>query len=170
MTSPHEAFVPAEADSKSYRNLLGLFGTGVTIITTQTPQGPVAMTANSFTSVSLDPPLILWSLAHSSSRFDAFAAAPHFAIHFLLEDQLELAARFAKDGWDFTGVPWSKGHGESPCLEVCLARLECSLETTHEAGDHRMMLGRVQRVQQQSEADPLLFYSGGYGTFTRSTS
>ncbi len=168
MTAPHEAFVPSEAHQKAYRNLLGLFGTGVTIITTATPDGPVAMTANSFTSVSLDPPLILWSLAHSSSRFDAFADAPHFAIHFLAHNQLDLAARFARDGWDFHGVSWTAGLGGSPCLSDCLARLDCSLETTHEAGDHRMVLGRVHQVQQQSEDAPLFFYSGGYGTFSGS--
>ena len=92
---------------KAFRNALGQFATGVTIVTTNTDAGPLGITANSFASVSLEPPLVLWSPARASRRFAAFEAADHYAIHILAADQEPLCARFSRDGHDFDGLDWS---------------------------------------------------------------
>ena len=155
-------FTP-QSDLRAYRGALGAFATGVTIVTTQTASGPVGMTANSFASVSLDPPLILWSPAKSSSRFAAFSQAPQFIVHVLGVDQRPLAEAFTRAKNAFDGLDWSLTDTGSPLIRGCLASFECQTDALHDAGDHVIILGRVQHVAHQPGA-PLLFHGGQFGT------
>ncbi len=161
------SFTPSPDHAGAYRAALGQFATGVALITTHTPRGPLAMTANSFTSVSLDPPLILWCPARVSARHDAFVSADHFAVHVLAEDQLELARHFARQGEAFDGLDCKlvTGAHDTPLIEPCLARFECRRHTIVSAGDHTIIIGKVTRVSTQSGA-PLGFQNGKFGSFT----
>ncbi len=145
------------------RDALGRFATGVTIVTTMTPEGPLGMTANSFASVSLAPPLVLWSPARRSQRFPAFEAASHFAVHVLGAGQLDLARRFAREGRDFTGIRTHAGYGNAPLLDGCPARFECRHAAGYDGGDHLIVVGEVLRLQTE-ETQPLLYHRGGYLT------
>lgn len=154
------AFDPAD-DPRAYRDALGAFATGVTVVTTGSADGPVGITANSFASVSLDPPLVLWMPAKSSKRFDYFAEAPHFAIHVLDGHQQEVCNGFTKDKHAFDGLDWVTGDNDVPMIRGCLARFECSLHATHDAGDHVIILGRVDRASFRTGL-PLLFQGGRF--------
>lgn len=156
----HTTFDPME-----FRRALGTFPTGVAIITTCGPDGqPVGLTCNSFSSVSLDPPLVLWSLRRASKSLAAFRAASHFAINVLAEDQRDLSARFASSSIPdkFDGIASTSGHGGVPLIEDCLARFHCSAYAEYEAGDHYIFVGRVERFEHHREDDPLVFYKGAY--------
>lgn len=158
-------FRPGPATVRAYRDALGCFGTGVTVVSCRSDEGPLAMTANSFSSVSLDPPLILWSPAVASSRHDAFVAARRFCVHVLHAGQTDLAARCALDGRGFPPEHWDLGDAEAPpVLRDCLTRFECTHHAAHGAGDHTVVLGLVERVVPGSGA-PLLFVQGQYGGF-----
>ncbi|MEM0935415.1 MAG: flavin reductase family protein [Pseudomonadota bacterium] len=159
-----ETFCPSPETARAYRTALGSFGTGVTIVTCMDASAPLAMTANSFSSVSLDPPLVLWSPAITSSRHDAFVAAKHFSIHVLSKAQLKLAFAFAKDGRDFSHVAWEAGENGAPALPGSVTRFDCVHHAAHGAGDHTIVLGRVERACHTPSA-PLLFWGGAYGTF-----
>ncbi|RRH96915.1 flavin reductase [Mesorhizobium tamadayense] len=150
-------------DPRLLRSAFGRFVTGVTIVTTGTSDGPVAITANSFSSVSLDPPLVLWSIGRHSRRFDAFANAGHYAIHVLAEDQTGLCWRFSKSGSDFAGLDLSWNEHGVPLLPRALARFECSVADRFPAGDHMILLGRVLELETQ-EGSPLLFAGGASRT------
>ena len=150
-----------DIDQRELRNALGCFATGVTVVTTLTELGPLGITANSFASVSLDPPLVLWSPARRSARFPAFEAAGHFAIHILAEDQRALADRFARRGDDFAGLTLEPGLGGAPLLAGCAARFECAHAAGHDGGDHLIVVGEVRRMVR-SDAAPLLFHGGRY--------
>ncbi|MER8381720.1 flavin reductase family protein [Mesorhizobium sp. M0142] len=141
------------------RNAFGRFATGVTVVTTGTADGPVAITANSFSSVSLDPPLVLWSIGRHSRRFEAFANSAHYAIHVLAEDQIDLCWRFSKSGTDFADLDLSWSEHGVPLLPRALARFECSVAERFPAGDHMILLGRVLELETQ-EGLPLLFAGG----------
>ncbi len=158
-------FVPGQDDSRAFRDALGRFATGVTVITTMTDKGPIGITANSFASVSLDPPLVLWSPARTSRRFAAFAEAQRFAIHVLAADQPDVCNRFAKDGYDFDGLDWVSGAAETPLIRNCLARFECTQHATHDGGDHLIIIGRVEAAEF-CDGEPLLFSRGAFGRFT----
>jgi len=151
----------ADFDERAFRSALGCFATGVTVVTTRTERGPLGMTANSFASVSLSPPLVLWSPARRSLRFPAFEAAAFFAIHILAEDQQSLSDRFAREGEDFSGIDVTEGLGKMPILSGCAAVLECARAAGHDAGDHLILVGEVQRLTQ-SDASPLLYHRGQY--------
>jgi flavin reductase (DIM6/NTAB) family NADH-FMN oxidoreductase RutF len=157
-------FVPGPETGRAYRDALGQFGTGVTIITAEGSDGPMGMTANSFASVSLDPALVLWSPAKSSTRFPIFADAKHYAIHVMREDQQALAGQFARNGQSFDQCDWSRSAEDVPILNDCLARFECVGEAQHDAGDHVILVGRVLRARLCS-GKPLLFAGGKYGRF-----
>jgi flavin reductase (DIM6/NTAB) family NADH-FMN oxidoreductase RutF len=150
---------PTISDPRLLRNAFGRFATGVTVVTTGTPEGPVAITANSFSSVSLDPPLVLWSIGRHSRRFDAFANASHYAIHVLAEDQADLCWRFSRSGADFADLDLSWNEHGVPLLPQSLARFECSVADRFAAGDHTILLGRVLDLETQNGA-PLLFAGG----------
>ena len=155
--------IPGPDTARAYREALACFGTGVTVVTTMTPQGPLAMTANSFASVSLDPPLVLWCPARASLRHDAFIAARRYVIHVMAEDQQHVARHFAGTGQDFAGIAWRRENG-LPVLEGCLARFECRRHAVHPAGDHSIVLGEVQRASFQPGRG-LMFKHGAYGGF-----
>lgn len=156
----------APDDSRALRNAFGRFGTGVTVITTQSTTGPIGMTANSFSSVSLDPPLVLWSAALRSKRHDCFAAAEHYCIHILGADQQETAMHFATQGHDFTGFDWANGPQGAPQIPGCLAVFHCAAYAVHPAGDHSVILGEVTHAAQRPGTGAgLLFDQGRFGTF-----
>jgi flavin reductase (DIM6/NTAB) family NADH-FMN oxidoreductase RutF len=160
--APETVFDPT--DPRALRDAFGRFVTGVTLVTTQGPEGPVGFVANSFASVSLDPPLVLWSPARASSRFAIFAEARHFAIHVLEAGQRDWLARFARGGAGFTGLDHSVTTEGLPALSGALARFDCATHAVHDGGDHAIMVGRVLRVTVRA-GEPLAFSQGRYGGF-----
>lgn len=150
-------------DARDFRDALGRFATGVTIVTTCDPEGqPVGVTANSYNSVSLDPPLVLWSLAKSARSMEAFQQARGFAIHILGSEQQELASRFASRGEDkFAGLGVGKGAVDVPLLPDCAAHFECETCYQYEGGDHVIFVGRVVAFEKSDRA-PLLFHQGKF--------
>lgn len=151
-------------DNRSFRDALGLFVTGVTIITARTEAGePFGVTANSFNSVSMDPPLILWSLNRASRRVSGFQKAGHFCVHILREDQSDLSRHFSRSNVDkFEGIAFEPGEGGVPILPRSAARLECRTYAQHDGGDHIIFLGEVIRISADLDARPLLFHGGRY--------
>ena len=144
-----------------FRQALGQFATGVTIVTAQGPNGPMAITANSFNSVSLDPQLVLWSSSKDSKRYPVFSTAQHYAIHILSTDQIELCKRFAKAADDFSGVDWSPSLHNVPLINGCLARFECGLSAHHDGGDHTIIVGQVHNFEINA-GNPLIFAQGDF--------
>ncbi|MFC3723601.1 flavin reductase family protein [Neoaquamicrobium sediminum] len=163
---PMKSFVPGPERQREFRDALGRFATGVTVVTTNTPEGPVGITANSFSSVSLDPPIVLWSIGRHSRRFPAFAQCRDFAVHVLGADQLELSRRFARAGEAFAGLEHDRSEAGVPLLKGCLSRFECARLATHDGGDHAIVVARVVAASF-AEGEPLLFAGGGYGRFDR---
>lgn len=151
-------------DLRTFRDTLSLFVTGVTVITTRDETGaPVGITANSFNSVSLEPPLVLWSIGLNALSLSAFANAKAFAVHILREDQAELSQRFAKSGTNkFEGLAIESGLHNLPILPDCAARLECLPYAKHEAGDHTLFIAEVQRLASDPDAMPLVYHGGRY--------
>jgi flavin reductase (DIM6/NTAB) family NADH-FMN oxidoreductase RutF len=166
MTQDATHFAPTPERSLDLRRAFGRFGTGVTIVTTQTPLGPLGMTANSFSSISLDPALVLWSPAKNSQRHDAFITTEHFCIHILASDQIALARHFARHGTDFETVAWQEGRLGVPSLSGCLAEFYCKKFAVHPAGDHSVVLGEVTHVVEHNRNQPgLLFEQSAFGSF-----
>lgn len=159
-----QSFTPSPATTRQFRDALGSFATGVTLITIKTDAGPMGFAANSFASVSLDPPLVLWSLARSSRRAPLYLAAQHYAIHVLPFGARDLLARFMTGGLGFEGLDYTHNPDGVPLLDMALARFECRQHAVHDGGDHAVIIGRVLRGSYQSGA-PLLFHSGAYGGF-----
>ena len=151
-----------EFSERELRDALGRFATGVTIVTTMTRRGPLGITANSFSSVSLDPALVLWAPARRSSRFPAFEAASHFAVHVLSVEQRDLAERFARpgEGWP-ADLAFGRGVADVPLLDGCTARFECRHDAAHEGGDHLIVVGEVLRIAE-ADLPPLIFHRGRY--------
>lgn len=150
------------ADPAAFRRCLGQFGTGVTVITAASGDDLVGMTANSFSSVSLNPPLILWSTKRTSQSFAAFQAATHFAVNVLSNDQIGLSKHFGRSGGDkFIDVAWTPGIGGAPLLVGTLCSFECRKTAEYPGGDHLIMLGEVQRFARY-ERGALLFAQGRY--------
>ena len=143
-----------------------MFATGVTIVTARTPAGVlVGLTANSFNSVSLDPPLVLWSLSQGASSMAALSTGSHYAINILAADQKALAERFASrldDRWQ--GVAFSEGASGAPLLDGAAATFECFNRSRYEEGDHVIFVGEVERCSHRAEASPLLFHGGRFYT------
>jgi 3-hydroxy-9,10-secoandrosta-1,3,5(10)-triene-9,17-dione monooxygenase reductase component len=158
----------ATFDGAEFRKALGSFATGVTIITTRGGDGaPVGLTVNSFNSVSLNPPLVLWSLAETSMSLPAFRDASHFAVHVLATDQEDLSGRFARRGHDkFSGLDVEIGAGDVPLLRGCSARFECKTQFQYQGGDHTIFVGEVVAFSR-SETAPLVFHGGRYAHATR---
>lgn len=150
-----------EFSERDLRGALGRFATGVTVVTTMTAAGPLGITANSFSSVSLRPPLLLWSPARKSRRFPAFEAASHFAVHVLSDGQRALAEDFSGPGEGFEGLDYEPGLGEVPLLAGCVARFECRHAAGYDGGDHLIVVGEVLRLVQ-ADLPPLLYYRGRY--------
>lgn len=158
-------FKPGPESARAFRDALGAFATGVTIVTTRTEHGPLGITANSFSSVSIDPPLVLWSPAKSSRRYAPFAAAERFAIHVLGAEQADICEAFVKDGDAFADFETTNLMKGVPLIENCLARFECALFAQHDAGDHTVIIGEVVAAETRP-GEPLVFARGRYGRFT----
>jgi 3-hydroxy-9,10-secoandrosta-1,3,5(10)-triene-9,17-dione monooxygenase reductase component len=163
--------MPAERrpdDALRFRSALGAFATGVTIVTTRDAEGrDVGLTANSFNSVSLDPPMVLWSLAKNARSLPAFLAASHFAVHVLAADQEALSGRFSARGSDkFAGLDLERGPAQVPLLRGCTARFQCRTAFRHEGGDHVIFVGAVESFDQ-SDQPPLIFHGGRYALAIR---
>jgi flavin reductase (DIM6/NTAB) family NADH-FMN oxidoreductase RutF len=159
-----QGFDAGAADPRQLRDAFGRFATGVTVVTIAGPDGPMGFTANSFTSLSLDPPLLMWAPAKAASRFAPFAEAPHFAIHVLAREQRDLCRRFARGGAGFQGLdPVLTAEGV-PVLDDALARFDCAHDRSHDAGDHVIIVGRILRARLR-DGEPLVFSQGHYGGF-----
>ena len=152
-----------DIDPLALRVALGQYATGVAVVTAVDGGGRlVGLTVNSFASVSLAPPLVLWSLALGSTCRPAFEACSHFAVNVLAVDQADVSNRFAmKSGDKFAALRWSPGLGGAPLLDGCCAWFECRNETRHTGGDHLIFIGRVERCARGDKA-PLIFQGGGY--------
>ena len=152
-------------DAPRLRRALGQFATGVTVVTAAPADADgaqVGVTINSFTSVSLDPPLVLWCLDRAASCVSAFRTAEHFCINVLNRDQRHLCDRFAATTGDkFTGLDVGVGVGGVPLLAGCLAWFECARHDAFDAGDHTVILGRVIRFSAEP-GQPLVFFAGGF--------
>jgi 3-hydroxy-9,10-secoandrosta-1,3,5(10)-triene-9,17-dione monooxygenase reductase component len=160
VTSKVDARRAAGLDPQSFRRALGQFPTGVTIVTAQSGDRRIGMTANSFASVSLDPPLVLWSAAKAAPSHDAFLAADGFAIHFLGADHQDLALRFAGRAADkFADIPHETGISGAPLLTELAPIFECRTWARYDGGDHTILVGEVIRLVERVH-DPLLFHSG----------
>lgn len=150
-------------DPRQFRQALGAFTTGVTIVTTRSPEGTdYGLTANSFNSVSIDPPMVLWSINKDSSSTRAFTEGSHFAVHVLATDQESLSNRFAKSGPDkFVGLDVQRGSIQTPLLDGCSARFQCKTTYQYEGGDHIILVGEVLAFDRFDKA-PLVFHGGAY--------
>ncbi|MEU6662872.1 flavin reductase family protein [Streptomyces sp. NPDC046821] len=159
--------------SDELKSALAGFCTGVAVITALEADGnPVGMAVQSFSSVSLDPPLICFCPAHTSTSWPRIKAAGRFAVNVLAEDQQDLCRRFAVPGADkFAGTPWRPGGNGAPLLEGALATIECELTDALDGGDHAIALGAVTSMTaHRSDAGPLLFFRRSYGRLPRSSS
>ncbi len=150
-------------EGASFRSVLGHFATGITVITAMDDGEPVGIAANSFTSVSLDPPLVLFCAAKTSSTWPRIQRAGHFCVNVLDEHQEHISKLFATKGADrFGQIDWHVGE-RGPILHDVHAYLDCTIETEHDAGDHVIVVGRVHELGLTADAGPLLFYQGRYG-------
>jgi len=157
---------PLPPDPATYRTVLGHFATGVVIVTAIDGDEPVGMACNSFTSVSLDPPLVLFCAAKSSTTWPRIQAAGKWAANVLDDDGEEICRLFAQKGADrFARIAYSPGRTGSPILEDAIAFADCETLVEHDAGDHVIVVGRVIELGYQPEGKPLLFYRGGYGRY-----
>jgi flavin reductase (DIM6/NTAB) family NADH-FMN oxidoreductase RutF len=157
---------PPSFSAPEFRQALGMFATGVTIVTMRTAEGAlVGLTASSFNSVSLEPPLVLWSLAHRSSSMPALGSGSHYAINILSASQKDLAERFAQKKTDrWLGVEFTPGLGGAPLLAGAAASFECFNRSRYDEGDHVIFVGEVERCTHVAGASPLLFHGGRFYT------
>ena len=152
-----------ELDLTEYRRAMGCFATGVAVVTAVDKSGEkLGITINSFNSVSLEPPLVLWSIANDSQSFEAFVEAENFAVNVLAVHQQNICERFAARGTDkFNGLECSEGIAGVPILPIFSAVFECRAEHRYDGGDHVILVGRVLRFEDRN-TDPLIFYRGHY--------
>ena len=155
-------------DDTTYRNVMGQFATGVTVVTVDA-DGPHGMTVNSFASVSLEPPLVLFNADKETNTHDLVAEAEHFAVNILSEEQQWISDRFAGEHHDleepFDDVPTTTAETGAPIIEGTLAYIDCTLSETHPGGDHTIYVGEVQDLAlEEATAKPLTFFRGSYGT------
>ena len=156
----------ASFDSAKYRQVLGHFPTGVTVITAATDGEPVGMAVGSFSSVSLDPPLVAFFPDKGSSSWPKIEPTGSFCVNILGEAQEDVCRRFAMKGEDkFVGLGWTAAGSGSPLLDGVIAWIDCDIESVTEAGDHYLVLGRVRDLAIGHDGSPLVFFRGGYGRF-----
>ncbi len=154
-----------EIDPGEFRRVLGHLPTGVTVITARDADGPVGMTCNSFGSVSLEPPLVLFCVGRGSTTWPRLRDAGRLCVNVVAGHHGELSRTFSTRGIDrFDGVGWhERGHG--PGLDDAVAWVECEVEEEREAGDHLIVIGRVRALEGRDEAEPLVFFRGAFGGF-----
>ncbi len=158
----------ALSNAQHFRDVLGRFATGVTVVTSVSDGRPVGMTCQSFCSVSLSPPLVLFCPATTSRAWPLMRQAGFFCVNLLAADQDELSNRMATKGDEkFAGIPWSPSKIGAPLIEGVLGHIDCTIHAVHDAGDHHVVIGRVQELDVGDVDDPLLFFRGGYRRFTR---
>lgn len=165
MSHVSKALAPSFS-AEQFRAALGMFATGVTIVTARDADGaPIGLTANSFNSVSLAPPLVLWSLSRLAGSMPHFTRGSHYAIHILAAEQRELAERFSRKGPDrFAGVAFHEGRAGAPILEGAAAVFECFNRSRYAEGDHVIFVGEVEHCERREGAQPLIFHGGRYFT------
>ncbi|NKB37744.1 MAG: flavin reductase [Gammaproteobacteria bacterium] len=151
-------------DQAEFRQALGKFATGITVVTTTGKNNtPLGVTVNSFTSVSLEPPLVLWCLDLNANCYDEFANCDSFAIHVLHKSQEATSRNFAENNGDkFADIDWKTGDSGSPVLQDCAVCLQCKTEQIYSGGDHSILLGRVEIIESFNDADPLIYHGGAY--------
>ena len=163
---PGDEPLPTSIDEARFRQVLGRFATGVTVVTGLAGGEPVGLAVNSFTSVSLEPALVAFCVAKRSRTWPRLRVAGTFCVNILAEHQEALSRAFAGRPPDrFLGVGWRPGRSGAPVLADVLAWIECTVEAEHDAGDHVIVVGRVQDLDVGHEGRPLVFYRGGYGRF-----
>ncbi|WP_141577444.1 flavin reductase family protein [Actinomadura sp. WMMA1423] len=173
--SPDRSSCPSATgpDPAAFRSVLGRFATGVVAVTALDPASglPAGLAANSFTSVSLDPPLVAFCVAHTSTTWPIMHTADRFCVNILAAPQPDVSERlaFGRGPEKFSGVGWTRGPGGAPLIDGALAWIECSVEQEHVAGDHLIVVARVHDLAEHHDGEPLVFYRGGYGAFTRFT-
>jgi flavin reductase (DIM6/NTAB) family NADH-FMN oxidoreductase RutF len=161
-----EATQQQQLAKRELRDVLGTFATGVTIVTAwdEGANAPVGVTASSFNSVSLDPPLVLWSVGKQALSADVLTTNERFAIHVLNAEQTDLANRFAKSGTDkFGPTDYARDTNGVPVLPDFASRFDCQLEAVHKGGDHLIIVGRVMSIERGG-GEPLVFHDGGFAT------
>jgi flavin reductase (DIM6/NTAB) family NADH-FMN oxidoreductase RutF len=163
MNSSRRAQAP-NFSAQDFRQALGMFATGVTVVTARDAQGQlVGLTASSFNSVSLSPPLVLWSLAKTAASLAVFSAGSHYAINILSAEQQDVAERFAsKQASRWQGVAYSDGMAGAPLLHGTAAAFECFNRSRYDEGDHIVFIGEVERCHHRSSASPLLYHGGRF--------
>lgn len=163
-TVKNPAIEPGVDSARRFRNALGWFTTGVAVVTTCVSGGkPIGITINSFSSVSLDPPLVLWCLDKKSDTLPIFERATHFTVNVLREEHRELSSRLARKGdHSLDDVDVVEADSGCPSLKEALAHFECEIEARHDAGDHIIMIGRVLKFDHADDGRPLLYHRGGY--------
>lgn len=149
-------------DQRHFRDALAKFATGVTIITANSPKGPVGITVNSFASVSLDPPLVLWSLAKNSARLPVFQDASQCAIHILRDDQSEVCFGFTKQADCFDALDVTLSETAPPLIQGCVARFECTPYAQYDGGDHIIFVSRVIGIESNNHT-PMIFFDKTFG-------
>jgi len=160
--APLNTFEPSQ-DRRAFRNALGRFATGITIVTTNTDAGPVGITVNSFSSVSLDPPLVLWSPAKQSNRYDAFINTKNYAVHVLGSHQKHICDGFTKSKTAFENLDYAIDESNIPIISGCIAVFKCEYFKHVDAGDHSIIIGRV--IEASERLGPGLTFSNGvFGT------
>lgn len=153
-------------DQRDFRNALGSFATGITVVTAKTKNGnSIGVTINSFASVSLDPPMVLFSLKTTSPMTQLIQNCGHFTVNVLSSTQQDISNLFASSGEDkFTQAAHTIGENGAPVLEGCLANLECDITNQYHGGDHMIFVGQVTSLSYETDGDPLLYYKGAYRT------
>ncbi|MEI8395479.1 MAG: flavin reductase family protein [Rhodospirillaceae bacterium] len=159
-------------DVKSFRRALGCFATGITVVTAAGPEGAgdIGITVNSFTSLSLDPPLILFCLGRSSRHLGCFESGREFVVNMLSRGQEAVSSRFAVSSTqrEWAGVPVRRTESGTPMVGDCLAWLRCRVSAIHEGGDHLILVGAVEAVEMADRGEPLLYFRGRYENLARS--
>lgn len=154
-------------DSRRFRDVVGRFATGIVVVTAADESGPCGFVAQSFVSLSLDPPLVGICPARTSTTWPRIRQAGRYGLSVLGADQLDLCNRFARSGGDkFDGVAWRPAVNGAPILEGCVAYVACSLDAEHDVGDHTFAVGYVSELALERDSAPLLFHGGGYGRLT----
>lgn len=154
-------------DSRLFRDVLGHFPTGVTAVTAVHDGRPLGMAIGSFTSVSLDPPLVAFLPTKDSSTWAGIRAAGSFCVNVMAQDQMDTCGVMASRADDkFTDVEWRPGPTGAPIIEGSIAYIDCTIEAVHDGGDHDIVVGRVVELDVGNPKAPLLFWKGGYGTFS----
>lgn len=164
---PSATSLPTPIDRRVFREIMGRFPTGVAIVAARSTDGsPIGVTVNSFTSVSLDPPLILFCLSRTARSFSGFAAASVFSVNFLGRDRRALSQRFAMSPFDWQGVETETWETRAPILSEAAAAIDCRVAARHDGGDHEIIVGRVVAMAMLADTPPLVYYRGAYSEVT----